>query len=63
MSPGLEPAWVLHTRPYRDTSLLLELLTLTRGRVGAVARGARGPRSRSRGWLRPGQYAALIHTQ
>ncbi|HMZ09530.1 MAG TPA: recombination protein O N-terminal domain-containing protein, partial [Plasticicumulans sp.] len=35
MSPGLEPAWVLHTRPYRDTSLLLELLTLTRGRVGA----------------------------
>ncbi|HNI24515.1 MAG TPA: DNA repair protein RecO [Plasticicumulans sp.] len=55
MSPGLEPAWVLHTRPYRDTSLLLELLTLTRGRVGAVARGARGPRSRSRGWLRPFQ--------
>ena len=39
MSPGLEPAWVLHTRPYRDTSLLLELLTLHRGRIGVVARG------------------------
>ena len=55
MFPDLDPAYVLHTRPYRDTSLLLELLTLTRGRVGAVARGARGPRSRSRGWLRPFQ--------
>lgn len=55
MTAGLEPAYVLHARPYRDTSLLLELLTLARGRVGAVARGARGSRSRLRGWLRPFQ--------
>jgi DNA repair protein RecO (recombination protein O) len=49
----LEPAFVLHHRPYRDTSLLLELLTCTHGRVGVVARGARGPRSRTRGLLQP----------
>ncbi len=51
----LTPAFVLHRRPYRDTSLLLELFTATHGRVGAVARGARGPRSRLRGVLQPFQ--------
>lgn len=36
-----QPAYVLHSRPYRDTSLLLELLTPEYGRLGLVARGAR----------------------
>ncbi|WP_290635190.1 DNA repair protein RecO [Aquisalimonas sp.] len=49
------PAWVVHRRPYRDTSLLLELLTEEHGRVGAVARGARGQKSRWRGVLEPFQ--------
>lgn len=49
------PAWVVHRRSYRDTSLLLELLTRDHGRVGAVARGARGQRSRWRGVLEPFQ--------
>lgn len=44
-----EPAWVLHARSYRETSALLELLTHAHGRVGAIARGVRGPR---RQWLR-----------
>lgn len=35
----LQPAYLLHRRPYRDSSDLLELLTLEYGRVGAVARG------------------------
>jgi DNA repair protein RecO (recombination protein O) len=39
-----QPAYVLHARPYRETSLLLELLTLNDGRVGAIARGVRGAR-------------------
>jgi len=46
-----EPAWLLTQRPYRETSLLLELFTLQHGRVGLVARGARGPRSKLRGIL------------
>lgn len=41
MDAALQPAHVLHTRPYRDSSLLVELLTDARGRVSAVARGAR----------------------
>ncbi len=49
----LEPAYLLATRPYRDTSLLLEAYSAAHGRVGLVAKGARGPRSRLRGVLRP----------
>ncbi|MDX1803111.1 MAG: DNA repair protein RecO [Alcanivorax sp.] len=37
----LIPAWLLHRRPFRNTSLTVELLTPTRGRVGAVVRGGR----------------------
>ena len=47
----LQPAYVLHRRPYRDTSLLLELFTRDHGRVGLVARGATRPSSRLRGLL------------
>lgn len=37
-----EPAYVLEARPYRETSLLLELLTSSQGRLAVVARGVRG---------------------
>ena len=49
----LQPPFVLHSRPFRESSQLLELLTRDAGRVGAVARGARGARSRWRGMLQP----------
>jgi DNA repair protein RecO (recombination protein O) len=39
-----EPAYVLHARPWRETSLLLELLTEHHGRLGLVARGVQGPK-------------------
>lgn len=55
MNQDTRAAWVVHRRPYRDTSLLLELLTEEHGRIGAVARGARGQRSRWRGVLEPFQ--------
>ncbi|MDX1589492.1 MAG: DNA repair protein RecO [Oleiphilaceae bacterium] len=35
-----EPAWVIHRRPWRESSLLLDLFSLNRGRVSAVAKGA-----------------------
>lgn len=47
----LEPVFVLHHRPYRSSSLIVELLSSRYGRVAAVARSARGPRSRYRGYL------------
>lgn len=42
----LAPAWVLHRYPYRETSLIVETLTRDHGRIGLVARGARGRRRR-----------------
>lgn len=50
---SLQPAFVLHARPFRDTSLLVDFLTRDYGRLGAVARGARSQQSRYRGHLRP----------
>jgi len=49
----LQPGYVLHRRPYRDSSLLLELLSPQFGRVGLVARGARQAKSRLYGVLQP----------
>ena len=54
----LQPAFVLHRRPYRDTSLLLEVFSQDHGRVGLVARGAAGSRSRLKGLLQP--FAPLL---
>lgn len=48
---NLEPAFVLHSRAYRNSSLILELFTMRHGRVAAIARSARGPRSRYQGKL------------
>ena len=47
----LEPVFVLHSRPYRNSSLIVELLSMRFGRIAAVARSARGPRSRYQGKL------------
>ena len=46
-----EPAFVLHTYAYRETSLIVELITASYGRVALVARGAKRPRSETRGLL------------
>ncbi len=49
----LEPAFVLHRRPFSNSSLLLELFSQHHGRLSAIARGARGAKSRYRGKLEP----------
>lgn len=49
----LQAACVLHTRAYRNTSLLVDLFTPQHGRICVVARSARGPKSRFRGILQP----------
>ena len=46
-----QPAYLLHSYPYRETSLVIETFTRNRGRVALVARGARRPRSALRGVL------------
>lgn len=52
-TPDFQPAWLLHTRPYRETSALAWLLTLEEGRVDAVVRGVRTQKSRHRALLQP----------
>lgn len=39
-----QPGFVLHARPWRETSLLVEVLSRDHGRIGLVARGVHGPR-------------------
>jgi DNA repair protein RecO (recombination protein O) len=54
----LASAFVLHQRPYRDTSLIVEIFTRDHGRLTTFARGARGPRPRFHG-LQPFQPLLL----
>ena len=49
----LEPAYILHVRNYRDTSLILDLFTLYSGRYSVVSKGVRSPKSKLRGRLQP----------
>jgi len=50
-----EPAFVLHIRDYRETSLLLEIFARGHGRLSLVAKGAKRPKSGLRGILHPFQ--------
>ncbi|MFA7666835.1 MAG: DNA repair protein RecO [Burkholderiaceae bacterium] len=45
------PAFLLHSTPYRETSLVVELFTRDHGRIAAVAKGAKRPRSALRAVL------------
>lgn len=42
---------MLHTYPYRETSLVVEMFTRHHGRIGLLAKGARRPKSALRGTL------------
>ena len=46
-----QPAFVLHSYPFRETSLIVEAFSRDFGRVALLARGARRPRSVMRGVL------------
>ncbi len=50
---GWQRAFVLHGRPYSETSLLLDVFTENEGRVCVLAKGARGRRSSLKGCLQP----------
>lgn len=54
-----DPAFVLHSRPWRETSLIVDVLSRHHGRVGLVARGARRQTSSLKTRLIPFQPLAL----
>ena len=70
----LDEGFILHQRPYRNTSQLVECLTAGHGRVGLVARGSRqGPRGQRAllqpfvplrlSWIRRGDLGRLTHVE
>jgi len=48
-----QPAYILHHRPFRDSSQILDIVSRDHGKVSLVARGSRGSKSRLAGLLRP----------
>ena len=50
---ALEPAYILHSREYRDTSRILDVFSARHGRLTLFARGARGPKSKLASLLMP----------
>jgi DNA repair protein RecO (recombination protein O) len=59
-----EPAFVLHARPWRETSAIVELLTRGHGRVGIVARGLTTPKKQAlRAALQPLQRLRVDYQQ
>ncbi len=54
-----EPAYVLHRRPWRETSFIVDLFTLNHGRVSVIARGASGSKSPLKAQLQPFQPLLL----
>ncbi|MDO6441082.1 DNA repair protein RecO [Marinobacter sp. 2_MG-2023] len=54
-----EPAYVIHRRPWRETSLMVDLFTLNHGRMSVIARGASGSKSPLKAQLQPFQPLML----
>ncbi|WP_052772751.1 DNA repair protein RecO [Luteimonas sp. FCS-9] len=56
----IDSAFVLHARPWRETSLLVEVLSREHGRLGLIARGVQGPKKHVlRAALQPLQHVRL----
>ena len=48
-----EPSWILHSRPFKETSKIIDFITQAHGRISLVAKGVRSRNSRLGGILRP----------
>jgi DNA repair protein RecO (recombination protein O) len=55
----LTPGYLLHHRPWRDSSRILEVLTREHGRLTLFARGVRGPTARLAAVLQPFQLLLI----
>lgn len=54
-----QPGFVLHSYPYKETSLIIDLLSRDYGRIALVAKGAKRPHSKLRGVLQTFQPLSL----
>jgi DNA repair protein RecO (recombination protein O) len=53
MRVSLQPAFILHHRPFRETSVLLDIFSEEHGRISLVAKGVRTHRSKLKALLQP----------
>jgi DNA repair protein RecO (recombination protein O) len=54
-----QPSFVLHSYPYKETSLIVDMFTRDHGRIGVVAKGAKRPLSKLRGVLQTFQPLSI----
>lgn len=59
MNSGLCQAFVLHRRPYRETSLLVDVFSAEQGRQRLIAKGVRNAKNAQRSLLQPFQPLEL----
>lgn len=70
----LQPALILHRREYRNTSLIIDVITQDHGRIALVAKGARRPKNGMRpylqcfqplliSWAARGELGQLLHAE
>ena len=55
MISNLQKAYAIHSRPYKETSLIVTFLTENKGKITAVAKGAKRKNSKLYGNLEPFQ--------
>lgn len=58
----LQEGFVLSRKPYRETSLLIDILSRDHGKIALVAKGARGKRAKWAGLLQPFNLLSLSWT-
>ncbi|TDR16287.1 DNA repair protein RecO [Marinicella litoralis] len=57
-----DQAFVLHKRPYKNSSELVKLLTLKSGLVDLISKGSRSSRSKFKGMLQPFVLTQVFYT-
>lgn len=62
MKTEIHPGYILHSRPYRETSLILEVFSSCYGRISLVARGVKGNRRNQSLLLQPARKLNLAWT-
>lgn len=55
-SEGFQRCFVLHRRPYSESSLILDVFSEEYGRITLMAKGARSKRSNLKGALQPSHH-------
>ena len=53
------PSYILHSRRFQDTSVIVDTFTQEHGRLSFIAKGAINPKSKFRGILQPGRLLML----